>query len=191
LKCSAGEGWRRSVGSMVWERNYYLRVKEDKNILCMITRRKVSWNGYTSRRNCPLKHVNEAEIEGRAQVTGRRGRRCKPLPVNRRGRWSYRKLKYEATDRTLRRTRFGRGNGPVARRTTEWLWPMSLKAIYQTSGWRWYLRFRKVLDPDLRLQTGCPGSVLGGEDVCPVPPGKCRNNASSKATAPSTLYPSN
>jgi hypothetical protein len=33
----------------------------------------------------------------------------------------YLKLKEEALDRTLWRTRFGRGYGPVVRQTTEWM----------------------------------------------------------------------
>jgi len=50
------------------------------------------------------------KIEGRREVTGRRGRRCKLLLYDNktRGYWS---LKEEAVDRTLWRTDFGRGYG--------------------------------------------------------------------------------
>jgi hypothetical protein len=52
-------------------------------------------------------------------MTGRRGRRRKQLleDLNEKGR--YWKLKEEALDRTVRRTRFGRGYGPVVRQTAE------------------------------------------------------------------------
>jgi len=42
-------------------------------------RRKANWIGHILRRNCPLKHVTEGKIEGRIEVTGRGGRRCKQL----------------------------------------------------------------------------------------------------------------
>jgi len=67
------------------------------------------------RRNCLLKHVIEGKIEGRIEVKGRRGRRYKQLLDDlkeKRGDW---KLKYEALARTLWRTHFGRGYGPVVR----------------------------------------------------------------------------
>jgi hypothetical protein len=70
-----------------------LRVKEQRNILHEIRKRKANWIGHILRRNCPLNHVIEGKIEG----TGRRGRRCKHL-----------------LDDNLWRTRFGRGYGHVA-----------------------------------------------------------------------------
>jgi len=45
-------------------------VKEERNILRTANRRKA---------NCLLKHVVEGKIEGRIEVTGRRGRRRKQL----------------------------------------------------------------------------------------------------------------
>jgi hypothetical protein len=60
----------------------------------------------------------EGELEGRIEVTGRRGRRLKLLNDLKEIR-RYWKLKEEALDRTLWRTRFGRGYGPVVRQTTE------------------------------------------------------------------------
>jgi len=52
-------------------------------------------------------------------VTGRRGRRRKKLLHDLKEKTGYCKLKEEALHRTLWRTRFGRGYGPVARRTTK------------------------------------------------------------------------
>jgi hypothetical protein len=95
------------------------RVKEDRNILHTIKRRLANWIGHILRRNCLLKHVTEGKKDGRIKVTGRRRRRRKHLLnylKEKRGHW---KLKEEALDRTLWRTRFGRGYGPVVRQTTE------------------------------------------------------------------------
>jgi len=53
-------------------------------------------------------------------VTGRRGRRRQQLLYDlkeKKGCW---KLKEEALDHTLWRSRFGRSYGPVVRQTTEW-----------------------------------------------------------------------
>jgi hypothetical protein len=52
-------------------------------------------------------------------MTGRRGRRCKQLLDDLKEKRRYWKLKEEALDRTLWRTRFGRDYGPVVRQTTE------------------------------------------------------------------------
>jgi hypothetical protein len=55
------------------------RAKEERNIVLTVKRRKVNWIGHILRRNCPLKQVIEGKVEGRMEVTGRRGRRCKQL----------------------------------------------------------------------------------------------------------------
>jgi len=55
-------------------------------------------------------------------VRGRRGRWCKQLLDDRKEKKEYWKLKKEALDRSLWRTRYGRGYGPVVRLTTEWWW---------------------------------------------------------------------
>jgi hypothetical protein len=52
-------------------------------------------------------------------MTGRLGRRRKQLLNDLKEKRRYWKLKEEALDRTLWRTRFGRGCGPVVRQTTE------------------------------------------------------------------------
>jgi hypothetical protein len=51
-------------------------------------------------------------------VTLLRGRRRKQLPDNVRESIRYRKLKEAALDRSVWRTRFGKGCGPVVRQTT-------------------------------------------------------------------------
>jgi hypothetical protein len=55
------------------------RFKEERNILRTIKRRKANRIGHVLRRSCLLKHVIERKIEGRIDVTGRRGRRRKRL----------------------------------------------------------------------------------------------------------------
>jgi len=93
------------------------RVKKEWNILCTITRRKTDWIGLILRENCSLKHVTEGEIEGRIEVTGRRGRRHKQLLDDLKERRVFSKLKEDALDRAVWRTRFGRGCGPVVGQT--------------------------------------------------------------------------
>jgi hypothetical protein len=90
------------------------RVKEGTNILHTIRRTKANWIGNILRRNCLLTHI----IEGKIRGTRRRGRRRKQLLDDLKEARRYWKLKEEAQDRTLRRTQFGRGYGPVARQTT-------------------------------------------------------------------------
>jgi hypothetical protein len=84
------------------------RVKEERNIVHTIKRRKANWIGHILRRNCLLKHEIEGKLEGRIEMTGRRGRRRKQLLDDLKGKRRYCKLKEEALVRTLWRTRFGR-----------------------------------------------------------------------------------
>jgi hypothetical protein len=63
--------------------------------------------------------VIEGKLEGRIEVTGRRGRRRKQLLDDLKDKRRYWKLKEEALDRTVWRTHFGRGYGPVVRQTIE------------------------------------------------------------------------
>jgi hypothetical protein len=93
------------------------RVKEERNIVQTIKRRKANWIGHILRRNCLLKHVIEGKLEGRTEITGRRGQSCKQLLDDLKEKTRSWKLKKEALDRTLWRTRFGRGYGPVVRQT--------------------------------------------------------------------------
>jgi hypothetical protein len=94
-------------------------VKEERNIVHTIKRRKANWIGHILRRNCLLKHVIEGKLQGRIEMTGRRGRRRKQLLDDLKEKKSYWKLKEEALDRTLWRTRCGRGYGPVVRQIVE------------------------------------------------------------------------
>ena len=55
------------------------RVKEERNIIHTIKRRKDNWIGHILLVICLLKHIIEENIEGRIEVTGRRGRRRKQL----------------------------------------------------------------------------------------------------------------
>ena len=71
------------------------RVKEERNIVQTIKQRKNDWLGYIWRGNC-------LQIEGRIEVTGRRGRRRgKQLLDDLQERRSHWKLKEEALDRTV------------------------------------------------------------------------------------------
>jgi hypothetical protein len=85
------------------------RVKEERNIVHTIKRRNANWIGHILRRNCLLKHVIEGKLEGRIEMTGKRGRRRKQILDNLKEKRRYWKSKEEALDCTLRRTRFGRG----------------------------------------------------------------------------------
>jgi hypothetical protein len=96
-----------------------LGVKEQKNILHEIRKRKANWIGHTLRRNCLLQRVIEGKIKRGIEVTGRRGRKRRKLLNDLKERRGYSYLKEEALDRTMWRARFGRGLGPVVRQTTE------------------------------------------------------------------------
>jgi hypothetical protein len=98
-----------------------IRVKEQRNILHEISKRKGNWIGHILRRNCLLGRVIEGKIKGGIEVTGRRGRRRRKLLYDlkeRRG-YTYSHLKEEALDRTMWRARFGRGFGPVVRQVNK------------------------------------------------------------------------
>jgi hypothetical protein len=90
------------------------RVKEERNILHTIRRRKANWIGHILRRKCRLKHI----IEGKIRGTRRRGRRRKQLLDDLKEARRYWKLKEESQDRNLWSTQFVRGYGPIARQTT-------------------------------------------------------------------------
>ena len=94
-------------------------VKDETDMQHTLKIERANWIGHILRMNCPLKHIIEGKIEERREVTEIREMRCKQLLFDegyeKRRYW---KLKDEALDLTLRRTRFGRGNGPVA--TASW-----------------------------------------------------------------------
>jgi hypothetical protein len=95
------------------------RVNEERNILHTIKRRKANWIGHILLRNSLLKHVIEGKLEGKLEMTGRRGRRRKQLMDDLKVKRIYWKLKEVVLNCTLWRTRFGRGYGPVVRQTAE------------------------------------------------------------------------
>jgi len=96
-----------------------LRVKEQRNILHEIRKRKANWIGHISRKNCLLQRAIEGKIQGGIEVTGRQGRRRRKLLDDLKERRGYSHLKEEALDRTKWRARFGIGFGPVVRQTTK------------------------------------------------------------------------
>jgi hypothetical protein len=111
--------WRR-MGKISWtdhvrNEDVLLRVKEQRNILHEIHKRKVNWIGHILRRNCLLQWVTEGKIQGGIEVTGRQGRRRRKLLDYLKERRGYSHLKEEALDRTMWRAGFG----PVVRQTTK------------------------------------------------------------------------
>jgi hypothetical protein len=93
------------------------RVNEQRNILHEIRKQKANCIGHILHRNCLLQRVIEGRIKGGMEVTRRRGRRRKKLLYDLKDRRGYSRLKEEALNRTMWRTRFGRGIGPVIRQT--------------------------------------------------------------------------
>ena len=77
-----------------------LRVKEQRNTLHEISKRKANWIGHIFRRNCLPQQVIEGKIKGGIEVTRRRGRRRKKLLDDLKERRGYSHLKEEALDRT-------------------------------------------------------------------------------------------
>ena len=83
-----------------------LTVKEQRNILHEISKRKANLIGHILRRNCLLQRVIEGKIKGRIEVKGRRGRRRRKLLDDLKERNGYSHLKEKALDRTMWRARF-------------------------------------------------------------------------------------
>jgi hypothetical protein len=76
-------------------------VKEEKNIMHTINKRKASLIGHNLCWNCLLKRIFEGQIEERTEVTGRRGRRRRQLLEDLKEKRGYCKLEEEVLDRTL------------------------------------------------------------------------------------------
>jgi len=113
--------WRR-MEKIIWTnhvRNEEVlhRVKEHRNSLHEISKRKANWIGHILRRNCLLQKIIEGKVKRDIEVTGRRGRRRRKLLDDLKERGGYSHLKEEALDRTMLRARVGRGFGPVVRQT--------------------------------------------------------------------------
>ena len=84
------------------------------NVLHAMKRREANRTGHILRTNCFIKHF----IEGKIRRSRRRERRRKQLLdviQETERQW---KLKQEALDRTVWKTCFGSGYGPVVRQTT-------------------------------------------------------------------------
>jgi hypothetical protein len=75
--------WRRmekiSWTDHVRNEDVLLRVKEQRNILHEIHKRKANWSGHILRRNCLLQRVIERKIQGGKEVTERQRRRRRKL----------------------------------------------------------------------------------------------------------------
>jgi hypothetical protein len=76
------------------------KVKEERNILHTIRRRKANWIGHILRRNCLLRLI----IEGKIRGTRRRGSRRKQLLDDLKEARRYWELEEEAQDCTVWRT---------------------------------------------------------------------------------------
>jgi hypothetical protein len=115
--------WRRmekiSWTDRVRNEDVLLRVKEQRNILHEMLKRKANWIGQILHRNCLLQRVIEGKIQGGIEVTGRQRRRSRKLLDDLKERRGYSHLKEEALDCSMWRARFGRGFGPVVRQTTK------------------------------------------------------------------------
>jgi hypothetical protein len=63
--------------TVVWKIKYYINSRT--GISYIQQERGANWNGQILRRNCRLKHVIEAKIEGMIEMTRRREKRRKQL----------------------------------------------------------------------------------------------------------------
>jgi hypothetical protein len=50
-------------GPIVWDMKYYVKVKEQRNILLTIRENKANWIGHVLRMNCLIKHVIEGKMD--------------------------------------------------------------------------------------------------------------------------------
>jgi hypothetical protein len=96
-----------------------LTVKEQRNILHEISKRKANWIGHILRRNCLLRQVIKGKIKGGIEVIYRQERRCRKIVDDLKERRGYSHLKEEALDRTMWRGRVGQSFGLVVRQTAK------------------------------------------------------------------------
>lgn len=94
----------------------YVEPKKERNIVCTLKRRRTSWIGHNSCRNCLIKHVIEGKIDGKRTRVWR-SKQLLDDPKEK----IYRNLKKEALARTVWRNRFGGSCGLTARQTTQWI----------------------------------------------------------------------
>jgi hypothetical protein len=90
LECFEMWCWRRmeknNWADHVRNEEVLLRVKEQRNIILEISKRKANWIGHILRRNCPIRQVIEGKIKPGMEVIGRRGRRHRKLLDDLKGR---------------------------------------------------------------------------------------------------------
>jgi hypothetical protein len=99
--------WRR-VEKISWtdrviNEDVLHRVKENRDIIQTMKRRRANWIGHIWRRNSLLRHVIEGTVAG-GEKKGRRGRRRKQPLNDLKEKTRYCKLKKEGLDRSLWRT---------------------------------------------------------------------------------------
>jgi hypothetical protein len=104
---------------MVIMKKYYLRSRSIGISYIKICKRKANRIDHILSKNCLLRQVIEGKIKGGIEVTGRQGRRRRKLLGDLKEGRGYSHLKEEALDRTMWRACFGRGFGPVVRKTTK------------------------------------------------------------------------
>jgi hypothetical protein len=67
--------WWRRMEKISWtdhvRNEVLLRIKEQRNIVNEISKRKANWIGHILRRNCLLQRFIEGKIKGEIKVTGR------------------------------------------------------------------------------------------------------------------------
>ena len=95
------------------------RVREERNFLHTVKRRKANWIGHVLCNNCLLKYSFERKIKVRIEVTEGRGISRKQLQSDLKKTRGFWKLKEDALDHALWRNGFGRGYGPAVRQTAE------------------------------------------------------------------------
>jgi hypothetical protein len=110
FEIGAGEGWK-SVGPIMRKvKGVLQRDKKEKYLLHTVKGRKGNWIGHMLSTNCRLKNVIQEKIE-REDEEEDVSSYCMALKETRRS-WN---LKEAALHRTVWRTGFGRGYGPVVR----------------------------------------------------------------------------
>ena len=125
--------WRR-MEKFIWNNRVkndevLHRVKEDRNILETMKRRKASWICCILHGNYLRRLVIEKKIDVGIEVEGKWGRRRKQRLGDfkkKKGCW---KLKEDALGRTIWRVGFGRDCGPVVRQIAGWRYVINIVAL--------------------------------------------------------------
>ena len=114
-------GWIQKISWTDRVRNEEVlqRVKEKRNILYTVKRRKANWIGYILLRNCLLKHIIEGKIKWKKEVMGRWVRWCKQLLDDLKEKIGYWKLKEKYLSVHCGELAVEQVMGPVTRQTIE------------------------------------------------------------------------